>query len=85
MFEFGKYSIVRFTHSAGKKKAPSGMDLSIILEKPSLLSSVVDVSSFLAQFPTTLYRFFQVHKKEDELISFVIDLELASGEKRLHV
>jgi hypothetical protein len=55
------------------------MDLNIILEKPSLLSSVVDVSSFLTQFPATLYRFFQVHKKEDELVSFVVDLELSSG------
>jgi hypothetical protein len=55
------------------------MDLNIILQKPSLLASSVDVSSFLCQFPATLYRFFEVNKKENELISFVVDLELASG------
>jgi hypothetical protein len=55
------------------------MDLNIILEKPALLASIAGSSDFLAQFPSTLYRFFQVHKKEGELISFVIDLEFKSG------
>jgi hypothetical protein len=54
-------------------------DLGIILEKPTLLAAVVDIGDFIAQFPATLYRFFEVHKKEDELISFVINFELASG------
>jgi hypothetical protein len=69
----------------GKTKLPKRMDLNIILEKPSLLASLTGSSNFLAQFPSTLYRFFQVHKKEDVLISFVVQQEFKSGNAPLDV
>jgi hypothetical protein len=59
----------------------SFMDLAPILERPELLSSLLDASTFLEQFPATLYRFFQVHGKEERLVRFIIALEFDNGKR----